>query len=57
MKAFVKLFIVAAVCAFTFFLLMRFAPSTEKLVFDQYPIKWWHVIVTAAGAIAFKATR
>lgn len=56
-KMLAKLFIMIAAMAFAFFLLMRFAPSTNAAVFSGHALLWWHVIVGAVGLLAYKMVR
>lgn len=60
MKVILKMFILVAVCAFTFALLMAWAPWAEHhiVLFDNtFPIKWWHAIVAVVGILTFKSVK
>ena len=60
MKVLLKMFILVAVCAFTFGILMAWAPWSQNhiVLFDNtFPVKWWHAIVAVIGLLTFKATK
>lgn len=61
-KVLAKMFIVIAAMAFTFFLLMRFAPSTNHAIIHatEAPgvwLTWCNVIIAGIGLITFKMVK